>query len=85
MLKLLRSGITFLIPVLFSFFCVGPVFSQNRPLTVKGVVRDANGMEMAGVTVLLKIPTEILSEDSAVEFLHAEDGSVSLLIKNVIL
>ena len=33
----------------------------------------------------VKIPTEILSEDSAVEFLHAEDGSVSLLIKNVIL
>ena len=33
-----------------------------------------------------KDPTEILSaEDSAVEFLHAEDGSVSLLIKNVIL
>ena len=33
----------------------------------------------------MKIPTEILSEDSAVEFLHAEDGSISLLIKNVIL
>ena len=41
-------------------------------------LRTANGIEV-------KIPTEILSEDSAVEFLHAEDGSVSLLIKNVIL
>ena len=42
------------------------------------VVHTASGIEV-------KIPTEILSEDSAVEFLHAEDGSVSLLIKNVIL
>ena len=41
-------------------------------------LRTANGIEV-------KIPTEILSEDSAVEFFHAEDGSVSLLIKNVIL
>ena len=38
----------------------------------------ANGIEV-------KIPTEMLSEDSAVEFLHDADGSVSLLIKNVIL
>ena len=41
-------------------------------------IHTASGIEV-------KIPTEILSEDSAVEFLHAEDGSVSLLIKNVIL
>ena len=40
--------------------------------------RQANGIEV-------KIPTEMLSEDSAVEFLHDADGSVSLLIKNVIL
>jgi len=33
----------------------------------------------------VKIPTEILSSDSEVEFLHDADGSVSLLIKNVIL
>ena len=41
-------------------------------------IHTASGIEV-------KIPTDILSEDSAVEFLHAEDGSVSLLIKNVIL
>ena len=41
-------------------------------------IHTASGIEV-------KIPTEILSEDSAVEFLHAEDGSISLLIKNVIL
>lgn len=41
-------------------------------------IHTASGIEV-------KIPTEILSEDSAVEFFHAEDGSVSLLIKNVIL
>ena len=41
-------------------------------------IHTANGIEV-------KIPTEMLSEDSAVEFLHDADGSVSLLIKNVIL
>ena len=41
-------------------------------------IRTANGIEV-------KIPTEILSSDSEVEFLHDADGSVSLLIKNVIL
>ena len=38
----------------------------------------ANGIEV-------KIPTELLNEESEVEFLHDADGSVSLLIKNVIL
>lgn len=41
-------------------------------------LRTASGIEV-------KIPTEMLGEDSAVEFLPAGDGSVSLLIKNVIL
>lgn len=41
-------------------------------------LRTASGIEV-------KIPAGMLSEDSAVEFLHDEDGSVSLLIKNVIL
>lgn len=41
-------------------------------------LRTASGIEV-------KIPTEMLSEDSAVEFLPEGDGSVSLLIKNVIL
>ena len=41
-------------------------------------IRTANGIEV-------KIPTELLNSDSELEFLHAEDGSVSLLIKNVIL
>jgi len=41
-------------------------------------LRTASGIEV-------KIPTEMLSENSAVEFLHDPDGSVSLLIKNVIL
>ena len=41
-------------------------------------IRTANGIEV-------KIPTEILSSESEVEFLHDPDGSVSLLIKNVIL
>ena len=41
-------------------------------------IRTANGIEV-------KIPTELLSSDSEVEFLHDTDGSVSLLIKNVIL
>ena len=38
----------------------------------------ANGIEV-------KIPTELLNSDSELEFLHDPDGSVSLLIKNVIL
>ena len=41
-------------------------------------IRTANGIEV-------KIPTELLNSDSELEFLHAPDGSVSLLIKNVIL
>ena len=41
-------------------------------------IHTASGIEV-------KIPTEILSSDSEVEFLHDADGSVSLLIKNVIL
>ena len=41
-------------------------------------IRTANGIEV-------KIPTELLNEESEVEFLHDADGSVSLLIKNVIL
>ena len=60
---------------------------HNRPVTVTPArirrmesrsIHTANGIEV-------KIPTEMLSEDSAVEFLHDADGSVSLLIKNVIL
>ena len=41
-------------------------------------IRTANGIEV-------KIPTELLNSDSELEFLHNPDGSVSLLIKNVIL
>ena len=41
-------------------------------------IHTANGIEV-------KIPTELLNEESEVEFLHDADGSVSLLIKNVIL
>lgn len=41
-------------------------------------IHTANGIEV-------KIPTELLNSDSEVEFLHDSDGSVSLLIKNVIL
>ena len=41
-------------------------------------IRTANGIEV-------KIPTELLNSDSEVEFLHDPDGSVSLLIKNVLL
>ena len=41
-------------------------------------IRTANGIEV-------KIPTELLNSDSELEFLHDLDGSVSLLIKNVIL
>lgn len=41
-------------------------------------IRTANGIEV-------KIPTELLNEESEVEFLHDNDGSISLLIKNVIL
>lgn len=41
-------------------------------------IRTANGIEV-------KIPTEPLNSDSELEFLHDPDGSVSLLIKNVIL
>ena len=41
-------------------------------------IRTANGIEV-------KIPTDLLNSDSELEFLHDPDGSVSLLIKNVIL
>ena len=41
-------------------------------------IRTANGIEV-------KIPTELLNSDSELEFLHDPGGSVSLLIKNVIL
>ena len=41
-------------------------------------IRTANGIEV-------KIPTELLNSESELEFLHDPDGSVSLLIKNVIL
>ena len=41
-------------------------------------IRTANGIEV-------KIPTELLNSDSELEFLHDPDGSVSLLIKYVIL
>ena len=41
-------------------------------------IRTAIGIEV-------KIPTELLNSDSELEFLHDPDGSVSLLIKNVIL
>ena len=41
-------------------------------------IRTASGIEV-------KIPTELLNSDSELEFLHDPDGSVSLLIKNVIL
>ena len=41
-------------------------------------IRTANGIEV-------KLPTERLNSDSELEFLHDPDGSVSLLIKNVIL
>ena len=41
-------------------------------------LHTANGIEV-------KIPTELLNSESEVEFLHADDGSISLLIKNVIL
>ena len=40
-------------------------------------IHTANGIEV-------KIPTELLSSDNEVEFLHSDDGSISLLIKNVI-
>ena len=41
-------------------------------------IRTANGIEV-------KIPTELLNSENEVEFLHSDDGSISLLIKNVIL
>lgn len=54
MLKLLRCRITSLIPVLFAFLSVSPAWSQDRPLTVNGMVRDSYGLEMPGVAVMLK-------------------------------
>ena len=41
-------------------------------------IHTANGIEV-------KIPTELLNSENEVEFLHSDDGSISLLIKNVIL
>jgi hypothetical protein len=41
-------------------------------------IRTASGIEV-------KIPTEVLSSEAEVEFLRDDDGTVSLLIKNVIL
>ncbi len=41
-------------------------------------IHTASGIEV-------KIPTEILSSESEVEFLHDADGSVSLLIRNILL
>ena len=60
--------------------------NRSRPSTAKAArqtagmssIRTANGIEV-------KIPTELLNSDSELEFLHDPDGSVSLLIKNVIL
>ena len=61
--------------------------AHDQPVTVSSArirrmesrsIHTANGIEV-------KIPTELLSSDSEVEFLHDTDGSVSLLIKNVIL
>ncbi len=41
-------------------------------------IKSENGVE-------IKIPTEMITSDEAVEFIHNGDGTVSLLIKNVIL
>jgi hypothetical protein len=41
-------------------------------------IRTASGIEV-------KIPTEILSSEAEVEFIRGDDGTMSLLIKNVIL
>ena len=51
--------------------------ARNRRMESRSI-RTANGIEV-------KIPTELLNSDSELEFLHDPDGSVSLLIKNVIL
>ncbi len=41
-------------------------------------LRTASGIE-------IKIPSELLASDSAVEFIHGDDGSLSMLIRDVIL
>lgn len=41
-------------------------------------LKTASGIE-------IKIPAELIASDSAVEFIHSEDGSLSMLIKDVIL
>ena len=41
-------------------------------------IHTANGNEV-------KTPTELLNSDNEVEYLHSDDGSISLLNKNVIL
>ena len=56
---------------------------ENKVAT--NVLKAAENRKMQDEIFEVKIPTEMLSEDSAVEFLHDADGSVSLLIKNVIL
>ena len=61
--------------------------APEQPVTVTPVrirrmeshsIHTANGIEV-------KIPTELLNSENEVEFLHSDDGSISLLIKNVIL
>lgn len=63
------------------------VISRTEPVTVTPArirrmesrsIRTASGIEV-------KIPTEILSSEAEVEFINDTDGTVSLLIKNVIL
>ena len=41
-------------------------------------LKTASGIE-------IKIPAELIASDSAVEFIRGEDGSVSMLIRDVIL
>lgn len=41
-------------------------------------LKTASGIE-------IKIPAELIAADSAVEFIHGDDGSISMLIKDVIL
>lgn len=63
------------------------VVERTEPITVTPArirrmesrsIRTASGIEV-------KIPTEILSSEAEVEFINDADGTVSLLIKNVIL
>ena len=72
---------------LLLLLCLAGTAQAQQPVTVSPArirrmesrsLRTANGIEV-------KIPTELLNAESEVEFLHADDGSISLLIKNVIL